>query len=58
MAALSALRWDPGMKAFAARLKAAGKPSKVVIAAVMRKLIVILNAVLRTDEPARGMRSS
>jgi len=57
MAALSALRWDPGMKAFAARLKAAGKPSKVVIAAVMRKLIVILNAVLKTGEPARGARS-
>lgn len=58
MAALSALRWDPGMRAFSVRLKAAGKPSKVVIAAVMRKLIVILNAVLKTGEPARGMRFS
>jgi len=36
MAAMSALRWDPGAKAFAARLEAAGKPSKVVIAAITR----------------------
>lgn len=53
MAALSALRFNPAMQTFAARLKARGKPAKVVITAVMRKLIVILNAVLKSEQPAR-----
>ncbi len=54
MAALSTLRYDPMMQSFARRLRARGKPAKVAITAIMRKLIVIMNAVLKTGEPARG----
>ena len=53
MAALSTLRYDPAMKSFARRLRKRGKPAKVAITAIMRKLIVIMNAVLKTGEPAR-----
>lgn len=51
MAALVALNRNPVLKAFASRLRARGKPFKVVITAVMRKLIVILNAIVRDGEP-------
>jgi transposase len=51
MAALSARRYNPAWRAFADRLKAAGKPAKVVTTAVARKLLVIANAVLRTGLP-------
>jgi transposase len=47
MAAVTAIRCNPVIKPFADRLKAAGKPPKVVIVAAMRKLIVLLNAMLR-----------
>ena len=47
MPALVALRHNPETAAFAARLAARGKPSKVVITAVMRKLIVLANALIR-----------
>lgn len=45
--ALTAMRRDPDMAEFANRLKARGKPNMVVVAAVMRKLLVRLNARLR-----------
>lgn len=51
MAALVALQANPVIKAYAAGLKSRGKPFKVVITAVMRKLLIILNAILRTGEP-------
>ena len=44
MAALSARRLHPPIREFAARLKAAGKPFKVVMVACMRKLLTQLNA--------------
>jgi transposase len=47
MAALSASNWNPGLKAFHDRLAATGKKPKVVIVAVMRKMITTLNAMLR-----------
>jgi len=47
VAALPAIRFDPDMKTFYTRLKANGKPSKVALVAVMRKMIIILNARLR-----------
>lgn len=47
MAAISAIRCNPVLKAFHARLKAVGKPPKVAITACMRKLLTILNAMLR-----------
>lgn len=47
MPALVALRFNPDLKAKYARLIAAGKPPKVAITAIMRKLIIIANALLR-----------
>jgi len=49
MAAMSASNWNPVLKAFHNRLKAAGKLHKVVIVAVMRKMITMLNAMVRDD---------
>ena len=49
MAARSSVRFEPVLKAFYERLKLDGKPEKVAMTAVMRKLIVILNARLRDD---------
>lgn len=54
MAAVSAMRFNPRLRAFAERLRAKGKPFKLVAAAVMRKLVVILNAILQSGEPAHG----
>ena len=50
MAALSAKKHNPVIRAFAARLLAKGKPPKLVLTACMRKLLVILNAMLRSGE--------
>lgn len=47
MAALSASRFNAPLKAFYERLTAAGKPHKVALIAVARKLLTILNAMLR-----------
>ncbi len=47
VAALPAIRFDPDMKAFFTRLKQQGKPGKVALVAVMRKMIIILNARMR-----------
>ena len=47
MAALTASRHDPVIKAFYERLTLAGKPKKVALVACMRKLLTILNAMLR-----------
>jgi transposase len=49
MAAMSACNWNPVLKAFHDRLAAAGKLPKVVIVAVMRKMITMLNAMVRDD---------
>jgi transposase len=51
MAALVASRRNPVIRAFYLRLRAAGKPPKVAITACMRKLLVILNAMLRSNTP-------
>lgn len=51
MAAFSAARHNPPLKAFFQRLKAAGKPHKVALIAVARKLLSILNAILRDKTP-------
>jgi len=48
MAAISALLCNPVLKPFYLRLRAAGKPAKVALVAVMRKLLLILNAMLKT----------
>jgi transposase len=44
---LTAMRRDPDLAAFAGRLRQRGKPGKVIIVAVMRKLLVRLNARIR-----------
>lgn len=47
MATLTAIRWNPVIKANYERLIAKGKPFKVAITACMRQLLVMLNAILR-----------
>ena len=49
MAALTARRCNPVIQAFAKRLEAQGKPFKVVLVACMRKLLVILNTLVKTN---------
>jgi len=49
MAALVATRHNPILCAFYQRLRAAGKPSKLVLTATMRKLLIVLNSALKTD---------
>jgi transposase len=51
MAALIGCRCNPQLRAFHDRLAAAGKKAKVVLVAVMRKIITILNAMLRDNVP-------
>ena len=47
MAALVAARHNPVIREFYQRLRQAGKPAKVAITASMRKILVILNAMLK-----------
>lgn len=51
MAVVSAMRFNPAIKAFATRLKATGKPTKVVMVACMRKLLTVMNAMLKLNVP-------
>lgn len=51
MAALSASQHNPVLKAFAERLKQKGKLGKVVLIACMRKLLVILNTMVKHNTP-------
>jgi transposase len=51
MGAMVAARWNPQLKAFHQRLVAAGKPKMVAIIAVARKLLTILNAIIRDGRP-------
>ena len=50
MAILSAMRFNPVIKRFADRLKAAGKPFKVIAIACIRKLVTILNVMIRDNQ--------
>ena len=49
MPALVAIRFNPPLKAKYLALRAAGKPAKVAIVAIMRKLLIIANALLRDN---------
>lgn len=51
MATLTAARYNPVIRAFYERLKAAGKLPKVALVACMRKLLTMLNAMGRTGKP-------
>jgi transposase len=49
MAALAAIRFNPVLRNFAARLRKTGKTAKVIIVACMRKLLTLLNAMVRDN---------
>jgi transposase len=51
MATVAAIKYDPVIPAFFHRLVAAGRPGKVAVIAAMRKLLTILNAMLRDHRP-------
>jgi len=51
MGALVASRWNPELRDFYQRLRAAGKPKKVALVACMRKLLTLLNAILMHRTP-------
>jgi len=51
MAALAAARANPTFKAFAQRLAQAGKPKRLILTAIARKLVVLANAILQNPKP-------
>ena len=51
MAAVSASRHNPRLRVFYARLRNAGKPAKLALIAVTRKLVVLLNAIVKHQTP-------
>jgi len=54
MATLAAARWNPVIRSHFHRLTARGRPKKVALVACMRKLLGILNAIVRTQQPWRA----
>ena len=54
MSTLTATKHNPVIKAYFERLITAGKPFKVAMTACMRKLLTILNAMLKTNQPWRA----
>jgi transposase len=54
MAALVAVRHNPALRAFYLRLVAVGKAKKLALTAAMRKLVVMLNALVRDGQPWRA----
>jgi transposase len=57
-AAVASIRYCPTMKSFYASLKARGKPSKVALIAIARKILVLANALLRTMTPYQNRANS
>lgn len=53
MATVAAIRCNPVIRAFHQKLKTAGKPPKVALTACMRKLLTILNALIKAQSPWR-----
>jgi transposase len=51
MSTLVAVRYNPVLKAFYARLRAVGKAAKVALTACMRKRLTILNAMVKHHTP-------
>src|SRR5262245_56819281 len=56
MATVAAVKHNPVIQAFHRRLRAAGRPGKVALTAAMRKLLTILNAMLRDRRPWQLVR--
>jgi len=57
MGALVASRWNPVIRSFYHRLRAAGKAKKVVLTACMRKLLTMLNAMARSNTTWRTLEA-
>ena len=55
MATLTAIRHNPALREFHQRLRSAGKPPKVALTACMRKLLLILNAMLKHHTSWRSL---
>jgi transposase len=53
MATIAACRFNPAIRKFYQRLLQVGKRKKVAITACLRKLLTILNAVLKHQQPWR-----
>ena len=51
MAAFNAIKWNPFFKEIYEKLRSRGKPFKVALVAVMRKLICICNALIKSQKP-------
>jgi transposase len=51
MAALSAARRDPNLRAAYQAMRNAGKPAKLALVAVARRLVIIANALAETGQP-------
>jgi transposase len=51
MATLTAIRWNPAIRDLYARLRARGRPAKAALVAAARKLLTILNAILKSQTP-------
>jgi len=58
MGALVAAQFNPVIRAFYLRLRATGKPAKVALTACMRKLLIILNAMVRNGTTWRPPRTA
>jgi transposase len=54
MAAVTASRHNPVLRSFYERLRAKGKPAKLALIAVLRRLVVFANAVIRSGQPWKG----
>jgi hypothetical protein len=54
MATLAAARYNPNLRAFYQRLRAAGKPTKVARCATARKLLHLAWAMVKKQEPYRA----
>lgn len=58
MASISAMRFNPELRAFYKRLRQAGKAAKVALVAVSRKLLTIANAMIRDLKPWTPRRTT
>jgi len=57
MACLVAIQHNPALKSFYRRLREGGKPARLALVAAMRKLLTILNAMLRDRKPWASAQS-
>ena len=58
MAALIASRSNPALRAVSQRLRANAKPPKLALVVLMRRMLVTLNAMLRTSTPWRHLAAA